>query len=126
MSVAQSRPTFYNPIDCSSPGPLSMESSRQEYWSGLPFPSPEYIVYKYKISYFSVYTHQYVPVALCLCKRLECPRIPTKLSVDTPVPLGILHVYRSLAVVTQLNLGILIILYILFYANVNQSIPYEF
>ena len=21
--------------------PLSMESSRQEYWSGLPFPSPE-------------------------------------------------------------------------------------
>ena len=22
--------------------PLSMEFSRQEYWSGLPFPSPEY------------------------------------------------------------------------------------
>ena len=22
------------------PGPLSMEFSRQEYWSGLPFPSP--------------------------------------------------------------------------------------
>ena len=24
-----------------------MEFSRQEYWSGLPFPSPEYIVYLY-------------------------------------------------------------------------------
>ena len=22
------------------PGPLSMEFSKQEYWSGLPFPSP--------------------------------------------------------------------------------------
>ena len=27
------------PIDCSSPG-SSVEFSRQEYWSGLPFPSP--------------------------------------------------------------------------------------
>ena len=25
-------------MDCSPPGPLSMEFSRQEYWSGLPFP----------------------------------------------------------------------------------------
>ena len=25
---------------CSLPGPLSMEFSRQEYWSGLPLPSP--------------------------------------------------------------------------------------
>ena len=30
-----------NPMDCSSPqAPLSMEFSRQEYWSGLPFPTP--------------------------------------------------------------------------------------
>ena len=29
-------------MDCSPPGsPLSMEFSRQEYWSGLPFPPPE-------------------------------------------------------------------------------------
>ena len=28
-------------MDCSPPGsPLSMEFSRQEYWSGLPFPPP--------------------------------------------------------------------------------------
>ena len=32
--------TLYNPMDCRPPGSLSMEFSRQEYWSGLPFPSP--------------------------------------------------------------------------------------
>ena len=29
-----------NPMDCSPPGPLSMDFSRQEYWSGLPLLSP--------------------------------------------------------------------------------------
>ena len=36
--VAQSCPTLCNSMDCSPP--LSMGFSRQEYWSGLPFPSP--------------------------------------------------------------------------------------
>ena len=36
--VTQSCPTLCEPIDCSLP--LSIEFSRQEYWSGLPFPSP--------------------------------------------------------------------------------------
>ena len=27
-------------MDCSSPAPLSMGISRQEYWGGLPCPSP--------------------------------------------------------------------------------------
>ena len=31
---------FVTSMDCAPPGPLSMEFSRQEYWSGLPFPSP--------------------------------------------------------------------------------------
>ena len=39
----QSRPTLWNPRYCSLPGPLSMGFSRQEYWSGLPFPSPGYL-----------------------------------------------------------------------------------
>ena len=38
--VAQSCPTLHDPTDCSPPGSSSMEFSRQEYWSGLPFPSP--------------------------------------------------------------------------------------
>ena len=28
------------PMDRSPPGPLPMEFSRQEYWSGVPFPTP--------------------------------------------------------------------------------------
>ena len=34
----KSCPTLCNPMDCSPP--TSMVFSRQEYWSGLPFPSP--------------------------------------------------------------------------------------
>ena len=32
--------TLYDPIDCSPPESSSMGLSRQEYWSGLPFPAP--------------------------------------------------------------------------------------
>ena len=38
--VTQSFPTLCNPMDCSLPAPPSMGFSRQEYWSGLPLPSP--------------------------------------------------------------------------------------
>ena len=38
--LLQSCPTHYDPMDCSPPAPLSMGFSRQEYWSGLPCPSP--------------------------------------------------------------------------------------
>ena len=36
--VAQLGPTLCDPMDCSPP--LSLEFSGQEYWSGLPFPTP--------------------------------------------------------------------------------------
>ena len=39
-SVTQSCPTLYNLLDGSPPGSLSMGFPRQEYWIGLPFPSP--------------------------------------------------------------------------------------
>ena len=49
--VAQSCPTLSNPMDCSPPGSSweedfsrdfpSMGFSRQEYWSGVPLPSPK-------------------------------------------------------------------------------------
>ena len=42
--AAQSCLTICNPMDCSSlPGSMSMDFSRQEYWSGFPFPSPGYL-----------------------------------------------------------------------------------
>ena len=36
----QSCPSLCNPTDLALQAPLSMGFSRQEYWSGLPFPSP--------------------------------------------------------------------------------------
>ena len=36
----QSCPTLCDPMDGSPPGSLSLGFSRQEHWSGLPFPSP--------------------------------------------------------------------------------------
>ena len=36
----QSCPTLCDPIDGNPPGSLSLGFSRQEHWSGLPFPSP--------------------------------------------------------------------------------------
>ena len=38
--VTKSYPTFANPCSVACQAPLSMEFSRQEYWSGLSFPSP--------------------------------------------------------------------------------------
>ena len=39
--VTQSCPTLCDPMDCSPPGSSVHGFSRQEYWSGLPFPPPE-------------------------------------------------------------------------------------
>ena len=38
--VAQSCPTLVAPWTVAHQAPLSLGFSRQEYWSGLPFPSP--------------------------------------------------------------------------------------
>ena len=38
--VAQSCPTLSNPMTATYQAPLPMGFSRQEYWSGMPFPSP--------------------------------------------------------------------------------------
>ena len=40
LLVTQSCPTICNPRTVARQAPLDMEFSRQEYWSGLPFPSP--------------------------------------------------------------------------------------
>ena len=39
--VAKSCPPLATPWTVAHQAPLSMGFSRQEYWSGLPFPSPE-------------------------------------------------------------------------------------
>ena len=40
VKVTQSCPLFATPWTILCQAPLSMEFSRPEYWSGLPFPSP--------------------------------------------------------------------------------------
>ena len=46
----QSCPTLCDPIEGSPPGSPSLGFSRQEYWSGLPFPSPVHESEKWKWS----------------------------------------------------------------------------
>ena len=41
-------PTLCDPMTAAHQAPLSLGFSRQEHWSGLPFPSPIYI---YKMSW---------------------------------------------------------------------------
>ena len=38
--VAKSCPTLCDPMDCSLPGTSIHGFPKQEYWNGLPFPSP--------------------------------------------------------------------------------------
>ena len=52
--VAPSCPTLSDPMDCSPPGPPSMGFSRQEYWSGVPLPSPKKTMFLFK--YFHKWT----------------------------------------------------------------------
>ena len=42
LGCAQSCAALYGPMDHSPPGSSVMGFSRQEYWSGLPFPPPPY------------------------------------------------------------------------------------
>ena len=51
--VAQSGPTLSDPMDCSPPGPPPMGFSRQEYWSGVPLPSPYWSIVVYKVMLIS-------------------------------------------------------------------------
>ena len=41
-SSVQSCTTLWDPVDCSFPGSVH-GLSQPEYWSGLPFPSPDYL-----------------------------------------------------------------------------------
>ena len=61
--VAQSCLTLGHPMDCSLPDSSAMGFSRQEYWSGVPLPSPleEFTVV------FSLYSRGALYTRYCLC-----------------------------------------------------------
>ena len=59
--VAQLCPTLCNPMDYSLPGTsIHGYSPQQEYWSGLPCPSPGYIYIMY------IYMHTYMYIYICI------------------------------------------------------------
>ena len=71
--LLQSCPTLCDPIDGSHQTPPSLGFSRQEYWSGLPFPSPMHESEKWKwscsvvsdsslLSFFFQYLFNVVPL----------------------------------------------------------------
>ena len=64
MLVSQSYPILCDPMDC-SPSDSSVQGFlRQEYWSGLPFPSPG----DFHLSYRGSPMCAYVCVCVCVYK----------------------------------------------------------
>ena len=69
--VAQSCPTLFDPMDCSHQAPPSMGFSRQEYWSGVPLPSPTIKLEVHKLASCSKDTPSHSTVAhLHICGGL--------------------------------------------------------
>ena len=85
--VAQSYPTLSHPMDCSPPGSSVHGFSRQEYWSGVPLPSPflSHALYQMSVCYLYFFCPGnsilvcVLVAQLCptLCDPMECS--PTRL-----------------------------------------------
>ena len=71
--LLQSCPTLCDPIDSSPPDSLSLGFSRQEHWSGLPFPSPMHESEKWKWSCSVVF---------------DSSRFPWTAAYQAPPPMG--------------------------------------
>ena len=70
--VAQSCLILCNLMDYSPPSSSIHEFSRQEYWSGLPFPSP-YIhmhIYKYFFFLIIIYIYTQLSIYIFLCRYI--------------------------------------------------------
>ena len=70
----QSCPTLCDPIDGSHQAPSSLGFSRQEHWSGLPFPSPMQENEKGKRSCFVEFTRRLNALLMNLWGRKCSPR----------------------------------------------------
>ena len=67
--VAHSCPTFSNPMDRSHQAPSSTGFSRQEYWSGVPLPSPlHFLVVTFKNIFNITGTPRSVLFFISLCR----------------------------------------------------------
>ena len=86
--VSQSCLTLCDPMDCSLSGSPSMEFSRQEYWSGLPFPSPNiYMLFlfllHFKLSIDSAAAAKSLQSCLTLCDLIDGSAVPGILQART-------------------------------------------
>ena len=59
--VTQSSPTLSDPMDRSPPGSSAHGFSRQEYWSGVPLPSPVFSIHIFNYSKMCVCAY------ICIC-----------------------------------------------------------
>ena len=78
--VTQSGPTLSNPMDCSLPGSSIHGISRQEYWSGVPLPSPSLATRKCKLTL--QWKYQYLPIRMAkvkvktkVCEKFQAEKV---------------------------------------------------
>ena len=121
----QSCPTLCDPIDGSSQAPPSLGFSRQEHWSGLPFPSPTHESEKWKWSH-SVMSKTWRPHGLQPTRLLRlwdfpgkstgvgCHCLPRKRSLVFPILL-----FSSISLHWSLRKALLSLLAILWNSNCN-------
>ena len=81
LLCAQSCLTLCSPKDCACQAPLSMGFPKQDYWRGLPFPTPgdllnpaiEPVSPALQADYYLPLSHQGIPVEMVrLCKCCYC------------------------------------------------------
>ena len=83
--VAQLCPTLSDPMDCSLPGSSVHGFSRQEYWSGVPLPSPFSFQQNLRSTVLCFRARKSVCVGMlgtCCC--LLCRRTPSPISSPGP------------------------------------------
>ena len=91
LLVAQSCPTLCDPMDWGFPGPYVMGFSRQEYWSGLPCPSPRVKSNwgEFQESSFSEDIH--VNVIRVIKLHMLRKTTHTHIHIHTHTPIGVFH-----------------------------------
>ena len=81
-SVTKLYSILCNPMPVTHKAPLSMEFSRQEYWSGLPFPTPRDLpdprkcllhlcIGRWILYHHTTYTGVYKYICVCMCEYID-------------------------------------------------------
>ena len=87
--VAQSCPTLSNPMDCSLPGSSVHGFSRQEYWSGVPLPSPCQHIWLHIATLPRVKNIYKTCIIVVVLVAKSCPTLATPWTVTCQDPLSI-------------------------------------